>query len=82
MAYIVNVASSGSVVPGDRVVGILLGLVVTAFVFKHIWPERANDRALRSSQSMAQLLLRCSFVFYLFLKLPGPHISEKLEILV
>jgi hypothetical protein len=29
---------------------------------------------------MAQLLLRCSLVFYFFLKLPGPHISEKLEI--
>src|SRR5437773_6686854 len=38
------------------------------------------DRLLCSSQSMAQLLLRCSLVFYLFLKLPGPHISEKLEI--
>ena len=26
----------------DRVVGILLGLVVTAFVFHYIWPERAR----------------------------------------
>jgi multidrug resistance protein MdtO len=28
----------------DRVVGILFGLVVTAFVFHYIWPERATDR--------------------------------------
>jgi len=66
MAYIVNTATSGSVVPGDRVVGILLGLVVTAFVFKHIWPERANDRALRSSQPIGQLLSRCSLVVLSF----------------
>ena len=26
----------------DRVVGILFGLIVTAFVFKYIWPERAR----------------------------------------
>lgn len=26
----------------DRVVGILLGLLVTAFVFRYIWPERAR----------------------------------------
>ena len=26
----------------DRVVGIVVGLVVTAFVFHHIWPERAR----------------------------------------
>jgi hypothetical protein len=30
---------------------------------------------------MAQLLLRCSFVFYFFLKLLNADISEKLEIL-
>jgi hypothetical protein len=36
MAYIVNTASSGSVVAGDRVVGILLGLLVPAFVFNYI----------------------------------------------
>src|SRR6266853_123051 len=28
----------------DRVVGILLGLVVTALVFHYVWPERASDR--------------------------------------
>jgi multidrug resistance protein MdtO len=28
----------------NRVVGILLGLTVTAFVFNYIWPERAADR--------------------------------------
>jgi multidrug resistance protein MdtO len=26
----------------DRVVGILVGLIVTAFVFHYIWPERAH----------------------------------------
>jgi len=26
----------------DRVVGILIGLTVTAFVFHYIWPERAR----------------------------------------
>ncbi len=29
----------------NRVVGILLGLLVTAFVFKYIWPERARIEA-------------------------------------
>jgi uncharacterized membrane protein YccC len=28
----------------DRVIGILLGLTVTGFVFHYIWPERAIDR--------------------------------------
>ncbi len=28
----------------DRVVGILLGLIVTALVFHYVWPERASDR--------------------------------------
>src|SRR5437868_9540814 len=28
----------------NRVVGILFGLLVTAFVFKYFWPERAADR--------------------------------------
>jgi uncharacterized membrane protein YccC len=28
----------------NRVVGILFGLIVTAFVFHYIWPERAADR--------------------------------------
>ena len=28
----------------NRVVGILLGLVVTAFVFNYIWPERKAER--------------------------------------
>ena len=26
----------------NRIVGILLGLLVTAFVFNYIWPERAR----------------------------------------
>jgi hypothetical protein len=38
------------------------------------------DRLLCSPQSMAQLLLRRSFVFYLFLKLSRPRISKNLEI--
>jgi uncharacterized membrane protein YccC len=29
----------------DRVVGILFGLTVTAFIFHYIWPEREADRA-------------------------------------
>ena len=28
----------------NRVVGILLGLIVTALVFHYVWPERASDR--------------------------------------
>jgi multidrug resistance protein MdtO len=32
----------------DRVVGILLGIVVSALVFRYLWPERAADR-LRDS---------------------------------
>ncbi|HEY2713014.1 MAG TPA: FUSC family protein [Chthoniobacterales bacterium] len=32
----------------NRVVGILFGLIVTAFVFKYIWPERAQIESGRS----------------------------------
>ena len=32
----------------DRVIGILFGLIVTAFVFKYIWPERAQIESGRS----------------------------------
>jgi hypothetical protein len=28
----------------NRVVGILLGLLVTELVFQYVWPERATDR--------------------------------------
>jgi uncharacterized membrane protein YccC len=28
----------------NRVVGILLGLIITAFVFKYVWPERSKPR--------------------------------------
>jgi hypothetical protein len=27
----------------DRLVGNLLGIVVTTLVFRHLWPERATD---------------------------------------
>src|SRR5262245_6372368 len=44
----------------DRVVGILFGLVVTALVFRYIWPEHTIDRlrdALRAAlRQLAQLL--------------------------
>jgi multidrug resistance protein MdtO len=32
----------------NRVVGILLGLLVTAFVFNYIWPERARIESVGS----------------------------------
>jgi multidrug resistance protein MdtO len=38
----------------NRVVGILLGLIVTALIFHYIWPERASDR-LRSVSEKASL---------------------------
>ena len=45
----------------NRVVGILLGLIVTAVVFQYIWPERAIDRlrdALRQAlRQLAKLLV-------------------------
>jgi len=44
----------------NRVIGILLGLIVTGLVFQYIWPERTIDRlrsALRLTlQQLAQLL--------------------------
>jgi hypothetical protein len=44
----------------DRVVGILFGLIVTALVFRYIWPERTIDRlrgALRAAlQQLARLV--------------------------
>jgi hypothetical protein len=44
----------------NRVIGILFGLIVTAFVFKYIWPERTIDRlrdALRQAlRQIARLL--------------------------
>jgi uncharacterized membrane protein YccC len=44
----------------NRMVGILLGLIVTGLVFQYIWPERTIDRlraALRAAlQQLAQLL--------------------------
>src|SRR6266567_3817599 len=52
----------------NRVVGILLGLLVTGLVFQYIWPERTIDRlraALRAAlQQLAQLL-----------EIPGPQTS-------
>jgi uncharacterized membrane protein YccC len=33
----------------DRVVGILIGIVVTAVIFHYIWPEREADQANRAS---------------------------------
>ena len=38
----------------DSVVGILFGLVVTAFVFNYVWPERAANRI--KNQSSDKLL--------------------------
>ncbi len=44
----------------DRVVGILLGLAVTAFVFHYLWPEWAIDRLRnflrQATQQLARLL--------------------------
>src|SRR5258707_9851880 len=44
----------------NRVIGILLGLIVTGVVFQYIWPERTIDRlrnALRLTlRQLAQLL--------------------------
>jgi multidrug resistance protein MdtO len=33
----------------DRVVGIILGIVVTGFVFQYVWPERATAAEARST---------------------------------
>lgn len=44
----------------NRVIGILLGLIVTGLVFHYIWPERAIDRLLdtlrQALRQLAQLL--------------------------
>jgi hypothetical protein len=37
----------------NRVVGILLGLLVTAFVFNYIWPERARIEISTSKEGMS-----------------------------
>jgi uncharacterized membrane protein YccC len=52
----------------NRVIGILLGLIVTGLVFKYIWPERTIDR-LRSAlrRTLRQLAQ--------FLEIPRPQAS-------
>jgi uncharacterized membrane protein YccC len=54
----------------NRVVGILLGLFVTAVVFQYIWPERAIDRLRDILRQALQQLAR-------FLVIPGPTTPVK-----
>src|SRR5437016_4589203 len=52
----------------NRVVGILLGLVVTALVFQYIWPERTIDRLRAALRAALQQLAR-------LVEIPGPQTS-------
>jgi uncharacterized membrane protein YccC len=54
----------------DRVVGILLGLFVTAVVFQYIWPERAIDRLRDILRQALQQLAR-------LLVIPSPETAVK-----
>src|SRR5438270_340605 len=52
----------------NRVVGILLGLIVTGLVFKYIWPERTIDRLRAALRAALQQLAR-------LVEIPGPQTS-------
>src|SRR5437660_2102464 len=52
----------------NRVVGILLGLVVTGLVFQYIWPERTIDRLRAALRAALQQLAR-------LVEIPGPKTS-------
>ncbi len=54
----------------DRVVGILLGLMVMAFVFHYIWPERAMDRLCDNLRQVLRQLAK-------LLVIPSPEIPMK-----
>jgi hypothetical protein len=42
----------------NRVVGILLGIIVTGLIFHYVWPERALDRLRQTLQQALQKLAR------------------------
>jgi multidrug resistance protein MdtO len=52
----------------NRVIGILLGLIVTGLVFRYIWPERTIDRLRDALRQALQQLAR-------LLEIPRPEIS-------
>ena len=52
----------------NRVVGILLGLIVTGLVFQYIWPERTIDRLRAALRAALQQLAR-------LLEIPRPQAS-------
>jgi len=52
----------------NRVVGILLGLIVTGLVFQYIWPERTIDRLRAALRAAFQQLAR-------LVEIPGPQTS-------
>ena len=52
----------------NRVVGILLGLIVTGVVFQYIWPERTIDRLRAALRAALQQLAR-------LVEIPGPQTS-------
>ena len=54
----------------NRVVGILLGLIVTALVFHYVWPERASDRLRDVLREVFRQLAR-------LLVIPSPEIPLK-----
>src|SRR6266566_777820 len=56
----------------NRVVGILLGLIVTALVFHYVWPERVIDRLRDVLREVFRQLAR-------LLIIPSPEISRELE---
>jgi uncharacterized membrane protein YccC len=52
----------------NRIIGILLGLIVTGLVFRYIWPERTIDRLRDALRQALQQLAR-------LLEIPRPEIS-------
>src|SRR5881396_1671359 len=54
----------------NRVIGILFGLIVTAFVFKYFWPERTIDRLRAALRTALQQLAR-------LIEIPPPESSIK-----
>src|SRR5438132_5589632 len=52
----------------NRVIGILLGLIVTGLVFQYIWPERTIDRLRPALRAALQQLAR-------LVEIPGPQTS-------